>query len=148
MLEPQRHEGHEGRKYEEKKEYVPIPAETEKVAHEVIQGAFRVHRELGPGLLESVYESCLCHELSKSRLEFKRQLALPIVYDGLRLESGLRIDLLVEDCLIVELKACDGLLPIHQAQTLTYLKLAQVRLGLLINFNVELLKDGLKRIVL
>lgn len=125
----------------------PISQEAEKVAHEIIQGAFRVHKALGPGLLESVYESCLCHELTKSNLRFVRQAPLPIVYDELVLESGLRIDLLVEGCVIVELKACEQLLPLHEAQLITYLKLSKIRLGLLINFNVKLLKDGLKRIV-
>ncbi|MDZ4657647.1 MAG: GxxExxY protein [Bythopirellula sp.] len=126
----------------------PIPDDTEKIAHEIIQGAFRVHKALGPGLLESVYESCLCHELTKSNLRFVRQGTLPIVYDGLVLESGLRIDLLVEYCVVVELKSCDKLIPLHEAQLITYLKLSNNRLGLLINFNVRLLKDGLKKIVL
>jgi GxxExxY protein len=124
----------------------PIPAETEKVAHEIIQCAFRVHKALRPGLLESVYESCLCHELAKSKLSYVRQAALPIEYDGLILETSLRIDLIVEDCVIVELKACEQLNSLHEAQLITYLKLSKTRLGLLINFNVRLLKDGLKRI--
>jgi GxxExxY protein len=125
----------------------PIPDEVEKIAHEIIQCAFRVHKELGPGLLESVYESCLCHELAKSSLRFVRQAALPIEYDGLILEAGLRIDLIVEGCVIVELKACDLLNSLHEAQLITYLKLSKTRLGLLINFNTRLLKEGLKRIV-
>jgi GxxExxY protein len=128
--------------------YDPIADEIEKIAHEVIQGAFRVHKALGPGLLESVYESCLCHELAKSNLKYARQAVLPIIYDDLVLESGLRIDLLIEDCVVVELKSCEQLLPLHEAQLITYLKLSKNRLGLLINFNVRLLKDGLKRIVL
>jgi GxxExxY protein len=125
----------------------PISEEVERIAHEIIQCAFRVHKTLGPGLLESVYEACLCHELTKANLSFVRQAALPIVYDDLVLETGLRIDLLVESCVVVELKACEQSTPLHEAQLITYLKLSNNRLGLLINFNVRLLKEGLKRIV-
>jgi GxxExxY protein len=125
----------------------PISDEVERIAHEIIQCAFRVHKVLGPGLLESVYEACLCHELTKSNLSFVRQAVLPIVYGDLVLETGLRIDLLVESCVIVELKACEKLSSLHEAQLITYLKLSNNRLGLLINFNVRLLKEGLKRIV-
>ena len=128
--------------------FKPIPAETEAVAARILDAAFQVHRTLGPGLLESVYETCVCHELTKAGIEFRRQLVLPIVYDGIRLDAGLRLDLLVADSVIVELKAIELLLPIHEAQGLTYLKLTNKRLGLLLNFNVKLLKDGLKRIVL
>jgi GxxExxY protein len=125
----------------------PICENVERITHEIIQCAFRVHKVLGPGLLESVYEACLCHELTKSNLSFARQAALPIVYDDLVLETGLRIDLLVESCVVVELKACEQLSSLHEAQLITYLKLSNNRLGLLINFNVRLLKEGLKRIV-
>lgn len=125
----------------------PIPTEDEQLASAVIEAAFRVHRALGPGLLESVYEACLCYELSKMKLRFQRQLNLPVVYETVRLDSGLRFDLLVEDRLIVELIAAAQLAPIDSAQTLTYLKLTNNRLGLLINFNTVLLKDGIKRIV-
>jgi GxxExxY protein len=125
----------------------PISDEVERIAHEIIQCAFRVHKVLGPGLLESVYEACLCHELTKSYLSFVRHAVLPIVYGDLVLETGLRIDLLVESCVIVELKACEKLSSLHEAQLITYLKLSNNRLGLLINFNVRLLKEGLKRIV-
>jgi GxxExxY protein len=123
-----------------------IPDATEKVAALVIEAAFRVHRQLGPGLLESVYEICLCHELSKLEVAYQRQLALPVIYDGIRIDAGLRLDLLVENCVVVELKAVEGLLPVHEAQILTYLKLSEHRLGLLINFNSARLKEGLKRI--
>jgi len=126
----------------------PIPEMTETVATKVLDAAFLVHRALGPGLLESVYETCLCHELAKAHICFQRQLALSIIYDGIRLEAGLRIDILVDELVVVELKAIDGLLPLHEAQILTYLKLSEKRLGLLINFNVPKLKDGIKRIVL
>jgi len=99
-------------------------------------------------LIESVYETCLCHELSKRSIPFKRQASLPIVYDSMQLDSGLRLDLLVADLVIVELKAVEKVNPLYDAQLLTYLKLTGKRLGLLINFNVPLLKDGLRRIVL
>jgi GxxExxY protein len=108
-----------------------------------LDAAFAVHRALGPGLIESVYEACLCHELSKRHVAFQRQLALPVLYDGVRLDAGLRIDLLVADEVVVELKAVERITPLFEAQLLTYLKLAGKRLGLLINFNVAMLKDGI-----
>ncbi len=126
----------------------PIPDETERVAHEVIQAAFRVHKALGPGLLESAYEKCLCHELNKGGLSFQSQLEVPLIYDGMKIESGFRIDILVEEILIVELKAVEKVLPIDKAQVITYLKLSKLRLALLLNFNEALLKDGLQRIVI
>nr|VFJ55211.1 MAG: GxxExxY protein [Candidatus Kentron sp. FM]VFJ55799.1 MAG: GxxExxY protein [Candidatus Kentron sp. FM]VFK10976.1 MAG: GxxExxY protein [Candidatus Kentron sp. FM] len=113
-----------------------------------MDAAYRVHSALGPGLLESVYEVCLCHELEKRAIPFQSQLVLPIVYDNVTLDAGLRLDLLVDDCLVVELKAVERMLPIHEAQLLTYLKLTDKRLGLLINFNVPLIKDGIRRMVL
>ncbi len=117
------------------------------IAAQVLDAAFTVHRKLGPGLLESVYEACMCHELTKRGIPFKSQLALPVVYDGIQIDAGLRLDLLVDDEVIVELKAVTNMMPLFEAQLLTYLKLRGKRLGLLINFNVPLLKDGLKRIV-
>lgn len=128
--------------------FQPIPERTEWVAKQVVDAAYHVHKALGPGLLESVYEVCLCHELTKRGIPFRRQLDLPICYDGIRLEAGLRLDLVVEECLIVELKAVEKHNPLYDAQLLTYLKLTGHRLGLLINFNVTLIKDGIKRIVL
>lgn len=107
-----------------------------------------MHTTLGPGLLESVYEICLLHELQKRGLKVERQVLLPVVYDGLRLDSGLRLDLVVENRVVVELKAVDMLFPVHKAQVLTYLKLSGHRLGLLINFNSVLIKDGIQRLVL
>ena len=101
---------------------------------------------MGPGLLESTYEVCLVHELSKAGLNVRSQVALPVVYDGIRLEAGYRIDLLVEDSVIVELKAVESIHPIHEAQVISYLKLSGKKLGLLINFNVNLLKNGIKRL--
>ncbi len=128
--------------------FLSVPPETDRIAKEVVDSAFKVHSTLGPGLLESVYELCVAHELRKRGLEFRTQVAFPIVYDGLRLDSGLRIDLLVENQLIVEIKSVEAMLPVFEAQLLSYLKLTQKRLGLLINFNVPRIKDGIKRIVL
>ncbi|QDT56193.1 hypothetical protein Pan44_42450 [Caulifigura coniformis] len=125
----------------------PIPEQTESVVTAVIDAAFRVHTTLGPGLLESVYEACLCHELARRGLAFERQLHLPIIYEGLRLEAGLRLDLVVADCVIVELKHVEKVLPVHKAQLLTYLKLTGHRVGLLFNFNVERIKEGIFRVV-
>jgi GxxExxY protein len=125
-----------------------VDAETDCVAKQIVDAAFKIHTQLGPGLLESVYETCLAHELTKRHLRFARQPALPIVYDGIKIDGGLRLDFLVEHRVIVELKAVEGLLPVHRAQVLTYLKLSGIRLGLLINFNVPLIRDGIKRIVL
>ncbi len=127
--------------------FEPIPANVESVAAKVVDAALQVHRGLGPGMLEAVYEACLCHELSKRGIHCSRQCGLPITYDGIRLDAGLRLDLLVEDCVIVELKAVEQMNPLFDAQLLTYLKLTGKRLGLLINFNVPLLRDGIKRIV-
>jgi GxxExxY protein len=126
----------------------PIPEAVERVATAIVDAAFTVHKTLGPGLLESVYEACLCHELRKRGLRFERQLELPIVYDGVHLDVGLRLDLLVEKSVVVELKAVEKHQPLFEAQLLTYLKLTSQRLGLLINFNVSLIKDGIKRVIL
>ena len=113
----------------------------------VIGHAIEVHRALGPGLLESAYEECLCFELKIAGLEFKRQVPLPVVYKAIKLECAYRMDILVDQRLIVELKTVDQLLPIHQAQLLTYLKLGGIRTGLLLNFHAPVLKDGIKRLV-
>jgi GxxExxY protein len=126
----------------------PIPAHLNRLSGEVISAALKVHRELGPGLLESVYESCLVYELSEANISIKTQLTLPIAYKNMTIENGLRLDVLVEDELIVELKSVETLLPVHQAQLFTYLKLTKKRLGLLINFNVTVLRNGIKRLVL
>ena len=126
----------------------PPSAALDNIARTCLDGAFAVHRTLGPGLLESVYEGCLAIELERRGLNYRRQLAVAVIYEGHTMESGFRIDLLVADELVVELKSVERLLPIHEAQMLTYLKLARKRLGLLINFNVPLLKDGIRRFVL
>lgn len=115
------------------------------LSHEVIGAAMEVHKALGPGLLESAYETCLAHELQRRNIVFARQFALPLCYKGMSLECGYRIDLFVEETLVVELKSLRQLEPIHEAQLLTYMKLSKAPLGLLINFNVPLLKDGIKR---
>ena len=115
---------------------------------EIISPAIAVHRELGPGLLESTYEACLFYELEQRGLKVEKQRELPVRYRGVHLDCGYRIDLLVEDSVIVELKSVDNLLPIHEAQLLSYLKLSGIKVGLLINFNVEILKNGVKRRVL
>jgi len=128
--------------------FEPIPERTEQLATAVMDAAFEVHRRLGPGLLESVYEACLRYELGKRRIPFQSQVSLPVVYDGVRLDAGLRLDLLVDDLIIVELKSVEKIIPLHEAQLLTYLKLTAKRLGLLFNFNSDLLKHGFKRIVL
>ncbi len=114
----------------------------------VIGAAIEVHRALGAGLLESAYEECLCHELGCRNLEFARQVALPVRYKAISLDCAYRMDVVVENRLILELKAVDKLLPIHEAQLLTYLRLSGLKTGLLMNFNVPVLKDGLKRMML
>jgi len=126
----------------------PIPAHTNAVARQIVDAAFCVHKALGPGLLESVYQICLAHELHKRGLAVRQQVVLPVRYDGLELDAGLRLDMLVAECVVVELKSVERLLPIHKAQALTYLKLTGHRLALLINFNVPVIKDGIERIAL
>ena len=118
-----------------------------ELTEKVIGAALKVHSAIGPGVLEKVYRTCLQHELKKSGLDVHSEVALPILYDGLRLESGCRIDLLVEDLLIVELKCADSIQPIHKAQLLTYLRLSNKPLGLLLNFNVVHMRDGIKRVL-
>lgn len=120
----------------------------EELSGAILGAAIEVHRELGPGLLESTYEECLCYEFSVRGIAFQRQLELPVCYKSLRLESGYRIDILVADKIVLELKSVERLLPIHHAQLITYLKLSGRKLGLLMNFNVSFMKDGIKRIVL
>ena len=126
----------------------PVPSETNRVAREVVDSVFAVHSALGPGLIESVYEACLVHELHLRGLQAERQVTLPVAYRSLRLDAGLRLDMVVERSVVVELKAVETILPVHKAQLLTYLKLSGYRLGLLINFNTVLIKDGIYRIIL
>lgn len=113
----------------------------------VVDCCFRIHKKLGPGLLESVYEEVLCYEFRKLGISYKRQLPVDIFYDDLLLKSGFRADVLVDDCLIVELKSVEGLIPVHYKQLLTYLRLTEKKLGLLVNFNANLMKDGMHRVV-
>ncbi len=118
-----------------------------KVSGQVVDAAMKVHSALGPGLLESAYEACLKHELGKRGKDVKQQVGLPVMYDGIQIDLGYRLDLLVDREIIVEIKAVEKLTPIHEAQLLSYLKLSERKLGLLINFNVLRLKDGVKRLV-
>lgn len=118
------------------------------LSNKIIGCAIEVHRELGPGLLESTYEQCLAYELSRAKIPFKVQVGLPVEYKEIRLDCGYRIDLLADNRLVVELKSVDQLMPIHEAQILTYMKLASVKVGLLINFNVTTLTKGVRRFVL
>lgn len=127
--------------------YDPIPLRTEEVIKKVLDAAFKIHSALGPGLLESVYETCLVNELKSSGLKVDSQLSLPVVYEGITVDSGLRLDLLVENCVIVEIKAVENIIPLYNAQLLTYMKLTKTRIGLLINFNTIHLRDGIKRLV-
>ena len=120
----------------------------DELSNKVIGCALKVHRELGPGLLESTYEQCLAHELRLNDIEFKLQHPVPVEYKGIRLECGYRVDLLIDGRLIVELKSVEQVKGIHEAQLLTYMKLADIKTGLLINFNANRLKDGIKRFVL
>jgi len=118
-----------------------------ELTRRVIGAAIEVHKTLGPGLLESVYEECLCHEFDLQSFLYERQKQLPVEYKGVRLDCGFRLDVVVERQLILELKSCERLEPIHEAQLLTYLKLTGIKVGLLINFNVPVLRDGIKRII-
>jgi GxxExxY protein len=118
-----------------------------EISQLIIGCAIKVHTALGPGLLESAYEECLYYELVKEGLKVEKQKALPLIYEEIKLDVGYRLDLIVEDKVIIEIKACEGLNDVHLAQVLTYLKLSDVKLGLLINFNVTRVKDGIKRVV-
>lgn len=128
-------------------EYKKLEIQVEEIGKAIVNAAFNVHSQLGPGLLEKVYEVCLDHELKKDGYHVVRQLDIPIQYDGITFEEGLRLDLLVENTVIVEIKAVDQVNPVWQAQVLSHLKLTGLRLGYLINFNVPVIKDGIKRII-
>ncbi len=131
---------------EDNRPYAAVSAQADAVARAIVDCGLKVHRTLGPGLLESAYETCLAYEIGNRGHEVRRQVALPIVYEGLTLETGYRIDLLIDDLVLVEVKSVDTVLPIHQAQLMTYLRLSGLRLGLLMNFNVALFKQGVRRI--
>lgn len=127
--------------------FQPIPADVERIGKVVLNAAFKVHSTLGPGLLESVYQVAMKHMLEKSGVNVKTDVKLPIMFEGIKLDSGLQLDLLVEKCVIVELKSVERMNQLYQKQLLTYLRLSHIRLGFLINFNVPYLKDGIKRMV-
>ena len=128
--------------------FKPLPEETERIGKAVVNAAYQVHQGIGPGAIESIYEVCFCHELSKAKLSFERQAPVPVVYDGIRFDAALRPDIVVASRIICELKAVEIVLPVHRAQILSYLKMTQIRLGFLINFNVSLIKDGIERFVI
>lgn len=125
--------------------FSPLSQREQWLAEQIVQIAFAVHKALGPGLLESVYEKCFCYELQNRNIPHRRQVALPIVYNDLIIDDALRIDILVDDLVIIELKAQENFHPVWEAQILSYLKLSQLRLGYLLNFHVPLMKDGIKR---
>ena len=128
-------------------QYASIPTQTEAIGREAIETGLRVHSTLGAGLLESAYEHCLAYELCRRNFDVRRQLIMPIIYNGVALDADYRIDLFVGTAVIIEVKSVDSLAPIHQAQLVTHLKLSNCRLGFLMNFNIRLFKDGLKRLV-
>lgn len=130
------------------RKYAPLTDKEEAVAKTIVNAAYRVHKELGPGLIEKVYEACFCHELSKQGACYQRQVSIPITYDGIALDEGLRLDVLVQDSVICELKAVEEMNAIWKAQLISYLKLTKKRLGFLINFNVPIIKNGMNRIIL
>lgn len=132
---------------ENRKDFEPISSELEETGRKIVHAAYLVHKELGPGLLEKVYEICFCHELSKMGLSVDRQIDIPIVYDNITFNEGLRLDVLVEDSIICELKVVDIINPVWEAQVLSHLKLTNKRLGYLINFNVINIGQGIKRFV-
>jgi len=134
----------------------PLPQRTQstaeggginQVTHGIIGAAMKVHSALGPGLLESAYEACLAHELRKAGFDVKMQVELPVIYDGVCIDLGYRMDLLVNDCVVVELKCVEKIMPVHEAQIISYLKLSGKRVGLIINFHVRHLKDGIRRFI-
>ena len=133
---------------EHKRSFQPISREEEEVGKAVVNAAYKVHKELGPGLLEKVYEVCFCHVLAKAGYDVQRQLVVPIVFEDLVLDESLRLDVMVNNLVICELKAIETVNPVWDAQILSHLKLTKKRLGYLINFNVPLIKDGIKRFVL
>ena len=129
-------------------DHLPLSEKEEMIAKHIVDAAFKVHKNLGPGLVEKIYEACFCHELSKTGTPYQRRVVVPILYDGVILDEVLRLDVLVDGLVICEFKAVDEMNPIWEAQLITYLKLTKRRLGFLINFNVTLIKKGIKRIIL
>ena len=131
-----------------RKVFQPIEPDVERVGKAFLDAAFKVHTALGPGLLESVYETTVSYEIRKSGLTVVTQVSVPIIYDSQKLETGFRLDMLLENCVIAELKSVESMNSVYEAQIMTYLRLSNIRLGFLINFNVKHLKDGIKRFVL
>jgi GxxExxY protein len=127
---------------------MPAPQANDLLTQRIIGFAIEVHRQLGPGLLESAYEECLCYELRQAGLVFQRQVPLPVIYKAVRLDCSYRVDVVVENAVILELKTVERLIPVHEAQLLTYLRLSGLRTGLLLNFNSPVLRDGIRRMVL
>ncbi|HTN36059.1 MAG TPA: GxxExxY protein [Arachidicoccus sp.] len=125
--------------------YRKLSQEEEQIGSIIVNAAYNIHKELGPGLLEKVYEICMAHELRKAGLDVRRQIDIPIIYDGIQFDEGLRLDLLINDLVVVELKAVDLVNPVWEAQIISHLKLTRLNLGYLINFNVPLIKTGIKR---
>lgn len=128
--------------------FEPLSEQEELVGRAVVQAAYEVHKALGPGLLERIYEACFCHVLKRNGWHVQRQVSIPITFDGLFFEEGVRLDVLVNDTVICEIKSAEAIIPLWEAQLLSYLKLTGKRLGYLINFNEVLIKDGIKRMVL
>ena len=128
--------------------YQKLTDHQEYLATQIVDIAIAIHKYLGPGLLESVYEKCFCYELRKREIQFTRQVEVPIIYDEMKIDDGLRIDILVDKLVIVELKAQENYHPVWEAQLLSYLKLTQLRLGFVLNFHVPLMKNGIKRMIL
>ncbi|MGN6439503.1 MAG: GxxExxY protein [Agriterribacter sp.] len=128
--------------------FLPLSSKEELIGKQLVNIAFTIHKTLGPGLLESVYEKCFCHELRKRNIKFVKQKLVEIIYDGIKIDEGLRIDILVDDEIVVELKAQENHHPVWEAQLLSYLKLTANRLGFIFNFHVPLMKDGIKRMIL
>ena len=131
-----------------KTHFAAIPPRTEEVTKKILDAAFKVHTSLGPGILESVYETCLTHEFKLNGLKVERQVSIPVIYEDITVDSGLRLDLLIEKCVIVEIKAVEKIIPLCKAQLLTYMKLTKMRIGLLLNFNTIYLRDGINRLVI
>ena len=128
--------------------YKEVSQEEDRIGRKIVNAAFHIHKELGPGLLEKVYEICFCHVLAQKGFEIKRQLDIPIVFEEMVFEEGLRLDVMVNDLVVCELKALENVNPVWEAQLLSHLRLTNERLGYLINFNVPLIKNGIKRMVI
>lgn len=133
---------------EHNSDYLSLTEEEESIGKAVVNAAYIVHKELGPGLLEKVYEACFCHVLANHGYFVQRQIELPILFQGIKIDEGLKLDVLINDCVICELKAVDQINPVWKAQIISHLKLTGNRLGYLINFNVPLIKDGIKRFII